>query len=128
MNISLTNPIVATLLAISTLLSGVWLSHSGKPLNIWIVTLHKMIAVITVIAIGMIVRDQYKALDLRNFLQPAAVSLAGLLFLALIATGALLTREEMELPGLVLKVHQVAPLLALAASATAIYLLAGGRS
>jgi hypothetical protein len=128
MNISLTNPIVATLLAISTLLSGVWLSHSGKPLNIWIVTLHKMIAVITVIAIGMIVRDQYKALDLRNFLQPAAVSLAGLLFLALIATGALLTREEMEIPGLVLKVHQVAPLLALAASATAIYLLAGGRS
>ena len=54
--------------------------------------------------------------------------ISGIFFLALIATGALLTREEMQLPEVVLKVHQLAPLVALAASTLTIILLVREKS
>jgi hypothetical protein len=50
-----------------------------------------------------------------------------IIFLALIATGALRTREEMQLPEVVLKIHQAAPLLALKSSTAGIYLLVRGN-
>jgi hypothetical protein len=62
------------------------------------------------------------------FFELVLAVLTGILFLALIATGAFLTREEMQLPGVVLKIHQVAPLLALAFSAMTITLLVSSKS
>jgi hypothetical protein len=49
--------------------------------------------------------------------------ISAVLFLTLIATGAFLTREEMQLPDFVLNVHKVAPLPALISSTLTIFLL-----
>jgi hypothetical protein len=123
-----TKLIAAGILFLLTLISGAIVSHSSRPLSVGLVTVHKLIAVGTVVLIGMAVYQLYQTVDGKVFIEVSIMIISGILFLALIATGALLTREEMQLPEVVLKVHQVAPLLALASSATTIYLLVRGRS
>jgi len=123
-----TKLIVAGILSLLTLISGLIVSQSGRPLSIGLVTLHKLIAVGTIVLIGMAVNQLYKTADGRLVMGLIVMVIGGISFLSLIATGALLTREEMQLPELVLKVHQVAPLLALASSAITVYLLASSRS
>jgi len=109
-----------------TLLSGVWLSHFGKPLNTAIFTLHKLIALATVVVIAVSVYNLYRIADIHAILVPAVVVATGLLFLALFVTGALLSLEKPASEA-ILRVHQVAPLLALGSSSAAIYLLLNGR-
>lgn len=128
MNALITKLIVAGALFLVTLISGVIVSRSGKPLSIGLVTIHKLIAVGTVVLIGVAVNQLYKTADGKVFLEISLMVVSGILFLALIATGALLTREEMQLPELVLNIHKVAPLLALVSSALTVYLLARGQS
>ena len=120
--------IAAGILFLFTLISGVIVSRSGRPLNVGLVTIHKLIAVGAVVLIAMAVNQLYKTMDGKAFIEMSIMILSGILFLALIATGALLTREEMQLPELVLRIHQVAPLLALASSAFTIFLLVRGRA
>ena len=122
-----TKMIAAGLLFLLTLISGVIVSRSGRPFSIGLVTVHKLIAVGTIVLIGMSINQLYKAVDGRLFIEWIVLVISGIFFLALIATGALLTREEMQLPELVLKIHQAAPLLALISSTTAITLLVKGR-
>jgi len=128
MNALTTKLIVAGALFLVTLISGVMVSRSGKPLSIGLVTIHKLIAVGTVVLIGVAVNQLYKTADGKVFLEISLMVVSGILFLALIATGALLTREEMQLPELVLNIHKVAPLLVLVSSALTVYLLARGQS
>lgn len=120
--------IAAGILFLITLISGVIVSRSGRPLNVGLVTIHKLIAVGAVILIGMAVRQLIQAGDGKLIVAWALITTTGILFLALIATGALLTREEMQLPEVVLKIHQAAPLLALVSSAVTVYLLSGGKA
>jgi hypothetical protein len=127
MEVIATKLIAAGILFLLTLISGVIVSHSGRPLSVGLVTVHKLIAVVGIVLIGMAVNQLYKNVDGKLLIELSVIVLSGILFLALIATGALLTREEMQLPELVLKIHQVAPLLALLASSVSIYLLARGN-
>jgi hypothetical protein len=120
--------VVAGILFLFTLISGVIVSHSSRPLNIGLVTLHKLIAAGTVVLIGMVINQLYKTADGKVLIEISLVIVSGILFLALIATGALLTREEMQLPELVLNIHKVAPLLALISSTLTIFLLSRGQS
>lgn len=115
--------IYAGVLALLTLISGVIVSRSGKPLNIWLVTIHKLIAVAAVVFIYIAFNQLNKTADGKMFIEFGLAVISAIFILALIATGALLTREEMELPAFVLKIHQVAPLLALTFSSLTIYLL-----
>lgn len=119
--------IAAGTLFLFTLISGVIVSHSGRPLSVALVTVHKLIAVATVVLFGMAVNQLVKTGDAKVLVDLSVVAFAGVLFVGLVVTGALLTRE-MQLPEAILKVHQVAPLLALVASTASIYLLAGGKS
>ena len=128
MEVIATKLIAAGILFLLTLISGVIVSHSGRPLSVGLVTVHKLIAVVGIVLIGMAVNQLYKNVDGKLLIELSVIVLSGILFLTLIATGALLTREEMQLPELVLKIHQVAPLLALLASSVSIYLLARGNS
>ena len=127
MNTLTTKLIAAGLLFTFTLLSGLWLSHSGKPYNSVIFTIHKLIALATIIMIGISVFNLYKALDLQTFVVLVLIAASGLLFLALLITGGLLSLN-ISLSGIALKVHQVVPLLALVASAITISLLIRANS
>lgn len=122
-----TRLILAGALFVSTLLSGFWLSHSGKPYNSGIFSIHKLIALATIIIIGVSVYNLYKGLDLQVFIIVVVIALTGLIFLALIVTGGLLSLN-VPLGGMALKIHQIAPLLGLVSSAITIYLLAHGKA
>ena len=123
MNTIVSKPVIAGLLMLFTLISGVWLSHSGRPLSVAIITIHKLIALATVIVTAAYVYHLYKAVDIRTFIEPAVIAVSGLLIIVLFVSGAFLSLGK-PVPGAILKVHQVAPLLALAFSALTVYLLA----
>lgn len=120
--------IAAGILFLLTLTSGVIVSNSGRPLSVLLVTMHKLIAVGTVVLIGMAVKQLYVTADGKTIIMIGLMVASLIFILALIATGALLTREEMQLPEIVLKIHQVAPLLALVFSSATIYLLVRANS
>lgn len=109
-----------------TLLSGVLLSSLGRPLNSLVFALHKLIAVGTLILVGLNIFNLIRAVDVRAFYLVVIV-LTGLLFLALVVSGALLSFER-PLPLVALRVHQVVPALALAAAALSLALLVNGRA
>ena len=127
MNTTATKLIVAGLLFLFTLLSGIWVSHSGKPINIAIFTIHKFIALATMIVLAISFYNLYKALELHTFIELAVIVPTGLLFLALIITGAVLSRN-IPWPAAILKIHQVVPLLALVSSAITIFVLIGRKA
>jgi membrane-associated PAP2 superfamily phosphatase len=121
MNTIVSKPALAGLLLLLALVTGAWLSHSGKPLNGGIFTIHKLIALATVIVIAANVYPLFRSGDIRTFVELAVVAITGLLFLALFVSGALLSIGK-PLSGAILRVHQLAPLLALAFSTMTIYL------
>jgi hypothetical protein len=127
MSILTSKTAICGLLFVLTLVSGVWLSHSGKPYNGAIFTIHKLIALATVIIIGVNVYHLYRAVDARTLVALSVIVVSGLLFLALFISGALLSLE-ISVPEAILKIHQVAPLLALVSSTVTIYLLAASKS
>ena len=127
MNTITSKLVVAGILFLFTLISGVILHNSSRPLSIGLVTVHKLIAVGTAVLVGMAVNQLYKTVDGKAILEMSLMVISALLFLALIATGAFLTREEMQLPEVVLQIHRIAPLLALVSSSLAVYLFAKGR-
>jgi len=110
----------AGILFLFTLISGVILHRSSRPLSICLVTVHKLIAVGAAVLVGMTINQLYKSVDGKVLIEIGLMVISALLLLALIATGAFLTREEMQLPEFVL--------LALISSTLTIYLLSRGKS
>lgn len=109
-----------------TLISGIILSKSGRPLNSAIFTVHKLIAVGTVILIVVSFRNLYKAVDMQAFF-PVIIAITGLLFLVLVVSGALLSFDKLAVQS-ILRIHQITPLLALFLLTTSIYLLGSDQS
>jgi hypothetical protein len=116
--------VVVGLLYFFTLVSGVWLSHAGKPLNGLILTLHKLIALGTVIVTAGTIYQLRTGAEMRLAVMGVIVS-TGLLFLLLFISGAWLSIAK-STPGAVLLAHQVIPFLAALSTAATMYLLAGG--
>ena len=127
MSILTSKTVICGFLILLTLTSGVWLSHSGKPYNSMIFTVHKLIALATVIIIGVNVYHLFRTIDGNTLIALSVIAVSGLLFLALFISGALLSLE-ISVPEAILKIHQVAPLLALVSSTVTIYLLAASKS
>ena len=120
--------IVAGILFLFTLISGLIVSKAGRPLNVGLITMHKLIALVSVVLVCMAVNQLYKTTDGKALIEMIITAIGAISFLALIATGAFLTREEIQLPVLVLRIHQIAPLLALVSSTVTVYLLVRGNS
>jgi hypothetical protein len=118
--------IVATgLLFLFTLVSGVWLSNSGKPLNTAIITVHKLIALATVIFTVIVIRDLLKNTPVQVVIVSLIV-LAGLSALTVFATGALLSLGK-PVNAIILTIHAVTPFLLVISTAVIIYLLSSTR-
>lgn len=117
-----TKLISAGVLGIITLISGVVLSNTGRPLNTILFNLHKIISVATIVLIIVFVIQLYKAGETKTMLEIGMIILTILFFVALVATGGMLSFER-EWPAIVLKIHQVLPLVSLTFSAISSYLL-----
>lgn len=114
---------------IITLISGFLVSNSGKPYNSAFFTVHKLIAMATIILLGISIYHLHKAGNMQAVYM-LILGVTGLLFLALIVSGSLLSLVDATLLSLeepmlqaTLRVHQIMPVLVLIASAMSLYVL-----
>ncbi len=129
------NPISSKLISCvfllpGTLITGVIVSKIGRPYHALLFGAHKLIAVGTIILIGVLINQLVKVQLGSLQIEIAAAIVTGVLFLALLVSGSLLALEpeiDLNLPAVVLKIHQVVPLLFAAAASATLFTLARGR-
>jgi hypothetical protein len=102
-------------------LSGIWLSHSGKPLNVIILTIHKLISLAAIVFL-VITLYQINQMAKLSAIELVAGVVAGLFFLSTIITGGLLSTGK-PMPAAILTMHQITPFLTVLSTAVTLYLL-----
>jgi heme A synthase len=113
--------IIAGVSFLLILLSGFWLSGTGRPLNSILLTVHKLISVAAVVYLIVNVIKVHRATPLNPF--EIGLSLASLLFfLVMVATGGLLSTSK-TMPVFVLKIHQIMPYMVIMATSITLYQL-----
>jgi hypothetical protein len=103
------------------LLSGFWLSRTGKPINTAILTIHKLISLGAGIFLGITIYRIHQVTPLSPF-EMAAVALTLLFFIAMVATGGMLSTAK-SMPGVFHKIHQLMPYLVIISAFASIYLV-----
>jgi hypothetical protein len=121
MNISITKLIGIGILFVVIFFFGFWLSRSGKPYNGLLFNLHKLIALGTLIFLGVLVNRANQATPLGELVW-AVIILTGLLFLSTMITGGLLDIDK-PLPAMLATVHHITPYLTVLSTAAILYLL-----
>lgn len=111
----------AGLFFVFTLVSGFWLSRTGKPINIALLTAHKLISLGAGIFVGITIYRIHQVTPLSPF-EIAAVAVTLIFFIAMVATGGMLSTAK-PMPGVVLKVHQVMPYLVIFSAFANMYLV-----
>jgi hypothetical protein len=107
------------------LLSGYWLSRSGKPYGTLVFTIHKLVAVAAVVLLGVTVRRMHQAVALGT-IDLLATIVTGLFFLGTIVTGSLLSIPlDKAMPAIEHTLHRVTPYLTVLSTAATLYLLRG---
>ena len=109
------------LLFFFTIVTGIWLSNSGKPLNSLILNIHKLIALGSVIFIVIVIRNLLKNAGSSQVLL-SLIIMTGLFVLALFVSGALLSLGK-PVNNIILTIHAVTPIPAVITTAMIIYLL-----
>jgi hypothetical protein len=87
-------------------LSGIWLSHLGKPYSTGVFTIHKLVG-------------------LAGLVEIAAIVVTVLFFIGTVVAGGLLS-VDLEVPAFVQNLHQVIPVLTVLSTAGTLYLLLHG--
>ena len=117
--------IIAGIFLLFIIVSGLWLSRTGRPPNVLILTVHKLIAVAGVTLLVISLYRLHQAAPLTS-LQLAMSGVTILLFAVLIVTGGLLSTAKIW-PGIVLRIHQVVPTIVILSTAANLYLLHGRK-
>ena len=117
--------VIPGILFLLTLGFGFWLSHAGKPLNVVLFNIHKLIALAAVVLAVIQTRNVLKDGEVQ-FVLIALIALTGLTVVALFATGALMSVNKPAYSTL-LTIHKIASPLAVITAIGALYLL-GGRA
>ena len=112
--------VILSLLFLFIFLSGYLLSRSGKPFNVLVLTIHKLLSLAALIYLSTrVVRVPL------NSLKFGLVAAAGIFFVSTIITGGLLSTDK-NLSTIVHRFHQIIPYLTVL-SAFAVLLVVAGR-
>ena len=120
MNILSTKLISAAIFFLLIILSGFWLSRSGKPYSTLILTIHKLIGLGVGVYLIITVYRIYKT-GSSSPIGLVAMLVTILFFIGLIAMGGLLSTEK-TMPGALSMIHKLLPYLAVLSSRTTLYL------
>jgi hypothetical protein len=101
--------IVAGLFFLFIFLSGIWLSPMGRPLNVGISTVHKLISLAAGICLLVTIYQRHQMAPL-GATEWISIVVTGLCFLGTVVSGAFLSSDEPR-PVAVLRVHQIMPAL-----------------
>jgi hypothetical protein len=122
---ALTSKIIATgVLFVFVFLFGFWLNRSGRPINTLILTAHKLIALGTLIFIGVTVYQVNQVAPL-SIAAIVATIITSVLFIVTIIAGGLLSLDRPVSAMSI--VHKVGPLLTVAGTIVTMVLLANPR-
>ena len=124
MNTLTSRMIGAGALFLFVFLSGLWLNRSGRPINTIILTVHKFIALGTLILIGVTIY-QVNQVDPLSTAAIAATIITGILFVATIIAGGLLSLAK-PVTAMSL-VHKVGPFLTVAGTIATMTFLTNSR-
>ena len=119
-----TRVVVTGALLVIVLLSGLWTSRAGKPYKTLPFAIHKLAGLAAGILLAVIVYKSHQAAPLGPA-EIAAVAVTVLFFLGTVVVGGLLSVNE-QAATLVLRLHQVLPVLSLLSAAGTLYLLLWG--
>ena len=121
MNTMLSKIVGSGLLFLLIFLSGIWLTRTDRPYPVILFTIHKLIALGSVLYyITMVVRV-HQVIPLQSD-QWLAVVITALCLLATIITGGLVSVEPV-MPAFIHKMHQVFPYLTIISLGISLYLL-----
>lgn len=115
--------IVVGLFFLLIFLSGIRLSRAGRPLNVGISTIHKLISLAAGVFLLVTIYQRNGAVPL-SATEWTAIVVTGLCFAGTVASGGLLSSDK-PMPVAVLRVHQVLPVLTMLATGVTLYLLLG---
>ncbi len=102
-------------------IAGFILHNNGKPYNIALFTLHKLVSIAVVIFLISTVIKIHRVTPLTS-LQIILLALTALFFLATVATGGMLSVDKVW-PPIVSTLHKVLPFLTLVSTSASLYLL-----
>jgi hypothetical protein len=125
MNIFPPGSIPAGIFLLFSILSGIWLTRIGRPLNVVVMTIHKLIALGALIFTGVGIYNLSLAVGF-NLAGWINILIIGLLFLTLFASGAILSGGKIT-GGALLVAHKVFPALTAICIILMFYHVAIGR-
>jgi len=102
-------------------LSGLWLSRTGRPYSMLIITIHKLIGLAAGVFLGLTVYRIHQA-DPLSPVQIAAVVVTTLFFIVNVATGSLLSTNK-PMPEAVSIINRFFPYLTVVLTGIMLYLL-----
>lgn len=115
--------IVAVLSFLVIFLSGIWLSRSGKPLNVGISTIHKLVGLAAGIFLLVTIYQRNRLVPL-TATEWIVTGVTGLCFVGTVVSGGFLSTDK-PMPVALLRVHQIVPVLTLLSSGATLYLMLG---
>jgi uncharacterized membrane protein YcgQ (UPF0703/DUF1980 family) len=112
--------VIISTLFLFIFLSGYFLSRSGKPFNVPVLTIHKLLSLAALIYLSTrVVRVPL------NSLKIGLVTAAGLFFVSAIISGGLLSTDK-PMPAIVHRIHQIIPYLTVLSTFAVFLVVAGG--
>jgi hypothetical protein len=106
-------------------LSGYWLSRSGKPYNVIIFNIHKLIGLAAGVFLIMTVYQVHQAAPLGP-VEIIAIVVTVLSFVATVIAGGLLSIDK-PMPAAISMMHKLLPYVAVLSTAVTLYLLLSRR-
>ena len=103
--------------------SGIWLSHTGKPLNPLVLIIHVLIGLGTVVFTSLVIWSLLQIEIITTVILILAISL-GVLIVGLVTSGLLLSFDR-GYNNQYLRTHNITTILGIIVSSITIYLLAG---
>ena len=105
-------------------LSGIYLSRSGKPYSTFLFTVHKLVGLAVGVWLVVIVYQMHQSAPL-SLLQMATIAITVLAFAGTVVAGGLLSLDR-PMPAVAQTLHQVLPALSVLSTAGTLYLLLRG--
>ena len=121
MSTAYTRVVVTGALLVVVLLSGLWTSRAGKPYRTFPFTIHKLAGLAAGILLAVIVYKTHQAAPLGP-IEIAAIVVTVLFFAGTVVAGALLSIND-HASAIILRLHQILPVLSLLSAAGTLYLL-----
>jgi len=102
-------------------LSGFWLSNTGKPFNVILFTIHKLIGVAAVVFLVITVNRIHQVAALST-IELIACVVTGLFFVSTIISGGLVSLDK-PMPAAISMMHKLFPYLTVLSTTVTLYLL-----